>query len=720
MRRAVVVCTIGSLAAGTFGDVVTERWGERKPCRHAGTVTYVSPAAGGTVMRFDLSALPGGTRVLRARFLPHVKISGVPLSKPLVILALSAPARGKGKPAVTGKPLGLVPPRYASFDATELVRRWVSGRLTNHGLWVRGPTVDRGRTCLAITYEGKLKDPPPPATGLKAFYRAGQVFLTWTEAGSPFAGKSDVQWQQLQAEQKALREGTRPATTYRIYRHRRPITRRTLPEAQLLDEVPQHSAFDEREIKTEWKGEQIKNVRVGEARVPRIAVQPKAELPVATGVWATTSRTGGRFHYAVVAAVDGEENTVVLNAGNTAGPIAEKVAPTEPVLFRTQQLQYQKRRQDCYVWWLDDPLSNLPTYVHLSVALPETDAPGRRPLFVYNWWWASGWGRSPQCPMPEGALFVIDQNCMKTRGVHDGCGTLKAWGQGKVQGYFIRQFRTLLPWLKAKYNVDDDRLFAMSSGWGWQYGDLFAASFECTTMDPKRSPAGQECKRYWGDPKDHAATEWGQSAWEHWNAPEWIRTHPTAELPLITYAPRMHRGDFGILDKPPLYRALLDTKRAWSCVFHEGPLIGHRAPEWIFQLRRSDSVAAFGNCSLDDNPGIGFGGDPGGQMNAYLCFDARSQVDRADRWEMTVYLHAGDKRGRNAAPLDQCAVDVTPRRCRQFKAAPGEEFAWTNTSEEDGKLVQRGTATADRWGLVTAEKVIVSKGRNRLAIWRSR
>jgi hypothetical protein len=352
--------------------------------------------------------------------------------------------------------------------------------------------------------------------------------------------------------------------------------------------------------------------------------------------------------------------------------------------------------------------------------MPKKDAPGRRPLFVYNWWWGSGWERSPQCPMPEGALFVIDQNCMKTRGVHDGCGTLKAWGQGKVQGYFIRQFRALLPWLKAKYHVDDDRLFAMSSGWGWQHGDLFAASFECTTMNPKRSPAGRECKRYWGDPREPAPTEWGPSAWEYWNAGQWIRTHPTAELPLITYAPRMHTGDFGILDKPPLYRALLDTKRAWSCVFHEGPLIGHRAPEWMFQLRRSDSVAAFGNCSLDDNPGIGFGGDPGGQMNAYLCFDPRSQVDRPDRWEMTIYLHAGDKRGRNAAPLDRCTVDVTPRRCRQFKLSPGAGLTWANTSLPDGQLVQTGKATADRWGLVTARKVLVSKARNRLVIRRAR
>jgi len=178
----------------------------------------------------------------------------------------------------------------------------------------------------------------------------------------------------------------------------------------------------------------------------------------------------------------------------------------------------------------------------------------------------------------------------------------------------------------------------------------------------------------------------------------------------------MHTGDFGILDKPPLYRALLDTKRAWSAAFGEGPLIGHKAPEWMFQLRRTDSVAAFGNCSLDDNPGIGFGGDPDGQMNAWLCFEPRTQVDQPERWEMTLYLLGGDKGERRGAPLDQCSADVTPRRCQNFKASPGQQFAWINTSVPDGKAVQTGTAVADQWGLVTAQKVIISKGKNRLVI----
>ena len=36
--------------------------------------------------------------------------------------------------------------------------------------------------------------------------------------------------------------------------------------------------------------------------------------------------------------------------------------------------QIQKRTQDCYLWWLDRPLWNLPSYVHLSVAPPPEES----------------------------------------------------------------------------------------------------------------------------------------------------------------------------------------------------------------------------------------------------------------------------------------------------------------------------------------------------------
>jgi hypothetical protein len=85
---------------------------------------------------------------------------------------------------------------------------------------------------------------------------------------------------------------------------------------------------------------------------------------------------------------------------------------------------------------------------------------------------------------------------------------------------------------------------------------------------------------------------------------------------------------------------------------------------------------------------------------------------------MTVYLYDGDQYGRGTAPADACTADLTPRRCQKFKASPNQQFNWTNTSVKEGKVIQSGTAKADKWGLVTIEGLTITKGKNRISIQR--
>ena len=98
-----------------------------------------------------------------------------------------------------------------------------------------------------------------------------------------------------------------------------------------------------------------------------------------------------------------------------------------------------------------------------------------------------------------------------------------------------------------------------------------------------------------------------------------------------------------------------------------------------------------------------------GSINASYLWENDTIVDTSDRWEMTVYLIA-------KAPHDTCTVTLTPRRCQRFKPKPGDKLNWTNTSA--AAVVQTGKAAADKWGLVTLEKVTVTKGKNRIAITR--
>ena len=67
-----------------------------------------------------------------------------------------------------------------------------------------------------------------------------------------------------------------------------------------------------------------------------------------------------------------------------------------------------------------------------------------------------------------------------------------------------------------------------------------------------------------------------------------------------------------------------------------------------------------------------------GGINLYQLWEPETIVDEPSRWEITLSL-------RNDCPADN-------------------------------KVVQSGTATADKWGLVTLDKVAVTKGKNRIRI----
>src|SRR5204863_9752649 len=68
MKRVTLLVIV--LAATTIparADMVTERWGVAGPVQHAGTVRHEAAADKGTLLHFDLKALPKGATVYRAR-----------------------------------------------------------------------------------------------------------------------------------------------------------------------------------------------------------------------------------------------------------------------------------------------------------------------------------------------------------------------------------------------------------------------------------------------------------------------------------------------------------------------------------------------------------------------------------------------------------------------------------------------------------------------------
>ena len=192
MKRACLagIVVLAAAAAGPAA-VVVRRWGVSGHLQHPGTLKYEPAGAQGTLLTFDLSALPRRAKVYRARLF-FFRGGGYARGVKAV------PAEGSRRGAdvaikAAGKPLALAPPTWRWFDVTDLVRGWARAR-TGHILLRQAPTYDRKKTCLEIAFEGRLKDPPKQVTDVEARYRAGQVFVTFREIEDLSEGRDDYPW----------------------------------------------------------------------------------------------------------------------------------------------------------------------------------------------------------------------------------------------------------------------------------------------------------------------------------------------------------------------------------------------------------------------------------------------------------------------------------------------------------------------------------------------
>jgi hypothetical protein len=244
----------------------------------------------------------------------------------------------------------------------------------------------------------------------------------------------------------------------------------------------------------------------------------------------------------------------------------------------------------------------------------------------------------------------------------------------------------------------------------------------------------------WGPPNAYAGRPDRENPFYRQDYTHYVRTHPEKELPylLITPATGAHNEEMGWPPFPRFFRALMDTKRAFVASWGRGSWNWRPTP--VLQvvqsgqlvLRRDQSLPAFAHCSLDDNPGCGDirDGDYMGQINGYLLWETDSLVDEPGRWEMTVWLD-------ESAPRPVCTVDLTPRRCQKFKPPPGPKWQWSNVSPvapeslpdlakvaksfevKEDQVIQSGSVTADRYGLVTLKGLVIGKVKHRIRIERA-
>lgn len=740
MRPYVAAVTLLMLAAAAAGDFVAEIWGNAPSCHHKGTMKVVE----GRTVEFDLSALRPRAKIQRAVLRASIQRRGY--SQRIQVCPL---APGRSEPPDDAKALPLRPPLYNSFDATEAVRRWADKSKGTFRVYFKfAPGWKRQSTTLEIAYEARAGEPTPRVAELRAVHHDGQTFLTWKEHEDIMTGAEPVTLEKL--EQKLLRSGRE--IRYRVYAHDKPITLKSIAEAELLADVPfVLSAYYLDSVRTiehpnRQRGEGSTPF-IGGARARRdpvaryVIADGQDHLPRGYGLYVRTITTAGKTYYAVVTAVNGREavGRTDLTPGNSlVQPVAEKLAPPGPVLQSRSVRKPDDRRPVAwavgrYNFWLEVPYTNIPRQLQVAIGRPEKIDPDKKlPLYVHLG--AYGGQAAFYCAQGGGYQVMVcppyDQDDSMFQGRHECLYTYRSYGEGAVHNWAQRRCFALMEYAKRRFPIDDERvtLRGQFCCWALRYGDKFTSVVGDAYGNLSKSREAQKHGWTWGLYPAGSKNWAGVDHWEWMNIARFVRENPTQELPFYVSLPysASHVGDIGPWAWQELYRALHQTKRAftarWGNCWAGSPPAGAMAGK----IKLHQSLPAFSNCSLDQNPGdgafdvgaVGSDGDPSGNINGYQFWQTHDIVDTPDRWEMTVYLYDGDRHGRGRAPAESCTTHLTPRRCQKFKARPGQTFQWSNTSLKENRVIQRSTVEADKWGLVTLEELIVSKGKNRIKIWR--
>jgi len=564
---------------------------------------------------------------------------------------------------------------------------------------------------------------------LTVWHRAGQTFLTWREVIIAVP-QDNISVQEFKNFQMRVEQG--PRIRFRIYRSTQPI--KSVRGLKPIAEVPPFSA---------WNMDYYGIAPKPEYKALRYVVEGGKE-PVAsgTGIYVNNPPEAGKAYYAVTVSVNDKEDTAVDTANTLQSPVDESLGAGLPVLQRVVKptsFQYvENPTLQYYVRWEAPPNTNVPSKAFdYVVAIPPRPAkPAPVGIHLHAWggslnhdygWWFNA---------EKGAILVASNQEPYDwwTGYHERLGTgqpLKTkddWLKVAVRPYTQRRMLSFLDWVATQWEVDLTRTFAAGSSMGGSGALMLALRFPeqiawavswVGIHIPSMSPQFKSSYEYvYGKPEWGVKFEDGTPVWDYFNDAWYLRRYPEQDLGFVTFSNGKNDAAIGWPQAVEYYRALQETRQPHMFVWGQE---GHNQRAYMprgggervmpIDIRTNQSLPAFTNCSLDNNPGTGDpgNGDASGQINGYLYWETDTIIDRPERWEITAGLIEG-------APRDSATVDITPRRRQQFRARPGDHFTWTNTSLHSNKAIQSGQVVADQWGLITLEKVLVGKSKNRISI----
>ena len=754
-----------TLTAAASADMCVSRWTAGAKGPHPNTVK-VESAADGDVITIDLSALPAGAEVHRARLYvggpdPELRAparlpkNAEPFFAGADVYMLKAAYSAGKAPQLAEQPVPAAGPHFECLDVTEVVRQWASGKAMNFGLYARNiPAWDQDATGLEIAWDAKGEKLPPQVTGVSVIHRAGQSFITWKDAEDKSAGEP-VTWGHIR---DYLRDADQPQVRYRVYRHDQPITPGTIAAAQLIAEVKPFSGYNvnswslERLVNqvmfsNEDQGELGKygafdgwgmwSPQGGRLVIERFAIEDGKPLPPATGLHVHSPDKPGKAYYAVTAMVDGVENCGDFSA-NVAGAVEEKPAPWQPVRQgEGGGFGYDFRGQRrCYVQWAGAPLAPRALAfnwsVHVPAAMLEKDFPADRKLPVELYFHGPGLTHArPPVKFIEDSIQIAPHDFPFSGwyGFNDAAGTLRNYAKSTVRAYTQRRIAAFMQWAQGQFPVDPRRVVAVGGDGAAMTAlhqpDMLAyvliTGFENDALNAKTSSPFAVS---WGPASPDIKDEKGLAEW-NWAQPDVLLTGTKLPRALGKDQPAPPYCEASVPGWKTELPFFVIRGVTWGhdpgYVRGRGRLLfalqatGHgQWAHWAWGGRLQPPAKHSGLwqgvdlTNVTAFPAIAYSsadkeGEGSGNCNAGYTW--KGVQDEAGKFEVTI-----------AGP--QGTFDVTPRRCQSFKLKPGEKVAYTvktipadargGATTQPSEKTEELTAGAS--GLVTVKGVELVRG----------
>lgn len=554
-------------------------------------------------------------------------------------------------------------------------------------------------------------------TNINAFYRDGQVFITWDNIATT-------------------------GVVYTVYRSPNPIRYGyQLLSAQNLGFVRDNSALNKR--LTDLSGGTPKYLKIDSSSAP---------LGSDKGLFVATSTAAGSFYYAVTTSVLGVEDTAITTGANAlASPVIENVVMPRPVWQENRLIG--SRTYEIYIQFVTKVTSpiyplmaNVGSYP-FHFAIVKSGAASIHPVSF----WMHGDGRnflsvSDKLIVGDPNEWVVtiddwlpDGSSLTTcyYGYHENYDIYSSTHQvptsGIVYDYTFARVKHTINWAIRNLPVDSTRtyIFGYSAG---AIGGLLSS-----LMIPSKIAAiaviAPQCdmatfalpsdNQRWGTVQSNLATNDGYRRNERLSANALARIDKLNSLPILFTFCGKYDVDVGWPEKIPFYDTLNFYRHGgfhfWSLTDHG--LVLTNSP-WLLSFpnfsfftryRTNLSYPSFTNCSFNDNPGNGTpsDGDPIGSINGHIDWNDNI-LDVANKWEISLKLKDLSTlwAGSDVAP-DSGTTDVTLRRLQAFRVPQRSTISWEN--RRNNIVVQRGSFSYDS-GLVTIPGVRVYKDSSRLTV----